>query len=344
MTDQEAEDLIRVDEDQDDDHGQHMRDTFHLADFFIHDDDSEDKLRYSIERCLDLVFGKPDITPTFNEFAMYMAFSSALRSADLSRQVGAVIAKDKQIISSGANDCPAFNGGLYWPVFSSRKRIEDVPGGRDIVRPWPDGVEGEGVGYDSNAYEKQVIIEKVLDLLGFSGDDAAKAKLESSPISDITEYGRVVHAEMEAILSCARIGVSCVGGTIYCTTFPCHNCAKHIIASGISEVVFVEPYPKSKALEFHPDSAVLEKKEEGKVRFKPFVGVGPRRFFDLFSMSWGDGRKMKRKIGGFAVNWDSRKAMPRLMMRPDSYRALEKIAIDFVTETKERIEEGSKED
>ncbi|MDN3612645.1 hypothetical protein QWZ16_23945 [Vibrio ostreicida] len=26
--------------------------------------------------------------------------------------------------------------------------------------------------------------------------------------------------------------------------FPCHNCAKHIVASGIKRVVYVEPYPK----------------------------------------------------------------------------------------------------
>ncbi|MFI4896216.1 MAG: cytidine deaminase, partial [Phycisphaerales bacterium JB059] len=79
MTLAQAETLIKRDEDEAISHGQHMRDTFHLADFFIHDEGIEDKLKYSIERCLDLVFGKPSITPTFNEFAMYMAFASSLR-------------------------------------------------------------------------------------------------------------------------------------------------------------------------------------------------------------------------------------------------------------------------
>jgi deoxycytidylate deaminase len=41
---------------------------------------------------------------------MFMAFSSALRSADLSRQVGAVIAKNGDLIASGANDVPKFGG------------------------------------------------------------------------------------------------------------------------------------------------------------------------------------------------------------------------------------------
>ena len=44
------------------------------------------------------------------------------------------------------------------------------------------------------------------------------------------------HAEMEALLSCARSGVSTRGATLYSTTFPCHNCAKHIIAAGVARV------------------------------------------------------------------------------------------------------------
>ena len=59
---------------------------------------------------VDLWFGNPFITPTFDEHAMFLAFSAALRSADLSRQVGAVITKDSQILSAGANDCPKAGG------------------------------------------------------------------------------------------------------------------------------------------------------------------------------------------------------------------------------------------
>jgi deoxycytidylate deaminase len=80
---------------------------------------------------------------------------------------------------------------------------------------------------------------------------------------DITEFGRPVHAEMEAILSCARIGISPKMGTLYCTTFPCHNCAKHIVAAGIKRVVYVEPYPKSKAEKLHSDSLNTGQKRIG---------------------------------------------------------------------------------
>ena len=48
-------------------------------------------------------------------------------------------------------------------------------------------------------------------------------------------------------------------------------------------MVYVEPYPKSKAAEFHDDSLVLGfSNKEGVVRFEPFVGVGPSsRFVNL---------------------------------------------------------------
>jgi deoxycytidylate deaminase len=68
---------------------------------------------------------------------------------------------------------------------------------------------------------------------------------------------------MEALMSCARRGITSIGATVYCTTFPCHNCAKHIVAAGIARVVFVEPYSKSKALDFHDDSIVYTDSEAG---------------------------------------------------------------------------------
>jgi deoxycytidylate deaminase len=139
----------------------------------------------------------------------------------------------------------------------------------------------------------------------------------------------MVHAEMEALLACARNNVSSVGATIYCTTFPCHNCAKHIIAAGIKEVIYVEPYAKSKALEFHDDAVTSEKLEgnDNRVRFKPFIGVGPRTFFDLFSLSLSSGRKMERKdSNGRAIVWDKSEAAPRVQLLPVAHREFEEEA------------------
>jgi deoxycytidylate deaminase len=320
----QAEELIERDEHEADTFGQDTRGTFHLADFFLADENNDDKLRNSIERCLDLAFGHPHLTPTFNEFAMFMAFASSVRSADLSRQVGAVVARGTEILSTGANDCPAAAGGLYWPQFIG-DRIDDLPRGRDYKR-----------GFDSNVVEKRDLMQSIVRLFPAGERTRAEEILRDSQIQDITEYGRVVHAEMEALLACARSQISCVGATLYCTTFPCHNCAKHIIAAGIEQVVYVEPYPKSKALKFHDDSATTGKAEAGekKVRFKPFIGVGPRRFFDLFSVSLSEGHPVVRKDddSGAAVRWTPESSVPRMQMLPFAHRRFEDAAVKYLWE------------
>ena len=52
-----------------------------------------------------------------------------------------------------------------------------------------------------------------------------------------SKYPYVVHAEPNAILNAT---VSLVGSTLYVTLFPCNECAKLIIQSGVKEVVFLE--------------------------------------------------------------------------------------------------------
>ena len=52
-----------------------------------------------------------------------------------------------------------------------------------------------------------------------------------------------VHAEQNAILQAARLGVSLKGATLYCTHQPCVICAKMIINSGITRIVYKEGYP-----------------------------------------------------------------------------------------------------
>jgi deoxycytidylate deaminase len=318
----EAEKLIARDEHEQDEYGQDMRGTFHLADFFVADEANDDKLGNSIARCIDLIFGHPHTTPTFNEFAMFMAFAASLRSGDLSRQVGAVVAKGGEILSTGANDCPAAGGGLYWPEFVGNK-IEDAPRGRDYKR-----------GIESNVAERNELIQSLTEALPGDDKEAIRSVLRKSPLRDITEYGRSVHAEMEALLACARGNTSCVGAVIFCTTFPCHNCAKHIIAAGIKEIIYIEPYPKSKALKFHDDSLATEKVEppETKVRTKPFIGVGPRLFFDLFSLTMSDGRPINRKDNesGAAVDSKPEARSPRVQMLPFAHRKFEEAAVAYL--------------
>ncbi len=133
------------------------------------------------------------------------------------------------VLAVGANEVPKRGGGLYWPT--------DEGDNRDLARK-----------HDSNATIRRALMKKVAEELGESSVEAFVDKLERTSLRNLTEYGRAVHAEMEAIMSCARTGRSVRGATMYVTTFPCHSCARHIIASGIKRVVYVEPYPKSRAV------------------------------------------------------------------------------------------------
>lgn len=331
MNQQQASELIKTDEDENLSHGQRTRDTYHLADFFINLGKNDDQVKNTIQRFLELIFSNPYRNPTFDEFAMFMAFNSSIRSSDLSRQVGAIMARNRQIIATGANDCPQFGGGQYWAeVDPETGEVKDAPDGKDYTRE-----------EDSNKGAQQEIISEIADALiegsisKADNKDAIKAILKKSKISDLTEFGRVVHAEMEAILSCAREGISTVDSTLYCTTFPCHNCAKHIVDAGIKRVVYVEPYPKSRALDLHSDSIVLKTSADANhndrfVTFEPFTGVGARRFLALFSMSLGAGIKVKRKDGeGKSLKWDKGTACARTPLLPKSYLDIENAAANI---------------
>ncbi len=339
-----AEALIKRDRDEEqEEHGQRVEETFHLSDFFVRDGSDDDRFKPSIWRLLDLLFGNPYVTPTFDEYAMFMAFVASLRSADLSRQVGAVVSVNEQVVATGANDTPKAGGGQYWPA--EDKLPDEVT--------FPDDGRDFALGHDSNKMEQQRIIDEILSRAEKAGVDRAilAESLEQSRIRDLTEFGRVVHAEMEALLSCARENIATRKGTLYATTFPCHNCAKHIVAAGIARVVYIEPYAKSKAAEFHPDSirvGFLEATDEPEGRtlvlFEPFVGVGPRRFFDLFSMGLGSGYTLKRKDAtGRSIKWNPEQGRLRLQMLPISYLHLEFIASDMFNRARESKEQNDAE-
>jgi deoxycytidylate deaminase len=336
--DAKIEDLIRRDEHGQLDHGQRVSDTFHLSDFFVRIGGDSESTKRSVWRILALLFGHPYVTPTFDEHAMFMAFASSLHSADLSRQVGAVVAANDQVLAVGANDVPRFRGGQYWSPHDQLPEDLGFPeDGRDFAR-----------GFDANKKEQLRIIDEILCRGAQAGLDRAHLAqvLEDSRIRDITEFGRVVHAEMDALLACARTGIPTRGATLYSTTFPCHNCAKHIVSAGVSRVVFIEPYAKSKALEFHPDSirASLAGSDSGSERefvtFEPFMGVGPRRFFDLFSTRLSSGYPIKRNDAGNRLPWKPEDGRLRLQMQPASYLDLELLASDMFNKARSVKEES----
>jgi dCMP deaminase len=53
---------------------------------------------------------------------------------------------------------------------------------------------------------------------------------------------RTIHAEMNALLQCAKFGVPTEGAEIYVTHFPCLQCTKSIIQAGINVIYYAEDY------------------------------------------------------------------------------------------------------
>jgi len=338
----EANQLLDIDAAEDDRIGQQTRATFELADAYLRVDSGGAALEAKVRRVVDLLMSCPFLPPTQEEHAMFMAYAAALRSGDLSRQVGAVIANAHgDVIASGANEAPAPHGGSYWPSAEPYSSETVARAGPDYLR-----------GYDSNERERnRILVGVIRALLGEEANDIEltpaeradliakyKSRLEGTGILDLTEFGRAVHAEMAALMSCARSGVSPTHGTLFCTTFPCHNCAKHIVASGITKVVYVEPYPKSKAQALHADAICLPDEDDGtsdgrRVEFQAFEGVGPRRFVDLFSLTLGSGRPLRRKqrnMDGVRREWERGvDSLPRLPLDPRSYLQREDAALEI---------------
>ena len=65
-----------------------------------------------------------------------------------------------------------------------------------------------------------------------------------------------VHAEQNAIIQAAKLGVEIAGATLYCTHQPCILCAKIIVNAGIVRVVYGEGYPDEFALEILAEAGV----------------------------------------------------------------------------------------
>ena len=124
------------------------------------------------------------------------------------RKVGAVIVKDKRILTTGYNGAPA-----------SIK----------------------------SCVEKQECLRRKLNIKSGTCHELCYA----------------VHAEQNAIIQAARLGVALTDAVLYCTHQPCVICAKMIINSGIKRVVFKNGYPDAFAMELFAEANVkVEQFEE----------------------------------------------------------------------------------
>lgn len=307
--------------------GQSLRDTFPLADLFLR---VSGNYTPKLDRFLALYFGSPYVTPTRDEFFMYEAKAKSLRSADLSRQIGAVIVDSQHhLVASGCNEVPIAGGGSYWPDMPDQSDNRDFKKERDF-----------------NAVKKVEIIEEFIEFLSKRGvmslpehvsvEEAVRSLLfgthrsefKELRVSNLIEFGRVVHAEMNALSEAAQRGVRVGGGTIYSTTYPCHMCARHIIAAGVMRVVYIEPYPKSMTEELFGEVVSIDaevgvdemgqpKLTPGVVSFQPFEGVAPNLYRDLFRAG------PRKNVEGYTLTWSKSTATPKVARTNSAHLALE---------------------
>ena len=71
---------------------------------------------------------------------------------------------------------------------------------------------------------------------------------------------RTIHAEANAIAFAAKYGISTEGATLYVTSSPCYDCAKLIVNSGITEVVYLKEYRRPEGIELLNKSKILTHK------------------------------------------------------------------------------------
>tara|TARA_R110000868_G_scaffold49589_6_gene159697 strand:+ start:204 stop:1727 length:1524 start_codon:yes stop_codon:yes gene_type:complete len=285
---------------------QDVQNTFPKADFFV---ESSNSIEMHIKRFVELIFGEPFITPTNDEYAMFLAKAASLRSCDLSRQVGAVIIDDRDaIISTGCNDVPYPGGGMY---YEGREGADN----RDhTVEFDPNSSEISNVILELvSAFKKAQIFNE--ETAGQSDDEIVSKLLHGewksytidARVRNLIEFGRVVHAEMHALSDAARLGRRVARGKLFCTTFPCHICARHIIASGIKEVIFIEPYPKSLTKSLYQREISTDDRKGDlpeAVIFRPFQGVSPILYQRVFAY-----RPRKTKIGTI-IHLKRKEALP----------------------------------
>ncbi len=287
--------------------GQMTRKVFSFADFYVCNDQKIEELRRKLSRFLELIFDIGVHTPTQEEAAMTKAMMAGAGSACMSRQVGAaIVSAGGELIATGWNDVPKYGGGLYT---ENDQSVWDGSALQDRDRrcfKWGGCIchnetmrTGIMEGIVSRVWNSKLLRKGVTQ-------SQVRAVLTETDVDDLTEYSRSIHAEMEAILSVAREGKhSLVGATLYSTVYPCHNCARHIVAAGIKDVIYIHPYRKSKAIRLHHDAISEEPADrENRVLFRQYDGVAPSNFLKCFNAT------RDRKDNGAFVKKASTSATP----------------------------------
>lgn len=263
--------------------GQNVVKAFPLADWFI---DVSGDVGADVQRFIHILFGDPESAPAANdEFAMQAATQAAMLTPELGNRVGAVLVDScGTVIASGANMHPIESGTPRYDesYFNIRELVADTMIKLKEAEQLSDAAA-------SNTGEDEIDNYVAQLLLG---------ALKDAKIRDVIEFQLPVHAEMNALLSAVRRGIQVSDCTMFVTAHPCHLCAKHLIPLDL-KVVYLEPYPKSRAAAMYGDVALES--------FQPFTGIAPRRFESIFRVS-----EDRKKPDGTLKTWERKASLPKI--------------------------------
>lgn len=152
---------------------------------------------------------------------MQIAKEFSTRSTCTRGQVGAVIVKDNHILSHGYNGAPP--GQPHCTEVGCETLTVQVVPPEHIDHVIPTGW----------VYRVDHRLDGGMELVRLT-----------RPVGGVVELGcqRIIHAEANALLYAARKGVPVEDARIYSTHEPCRKCAEAILAAGIIEVYYEQPY------------------------------------------------------------------------------------------------------
>ncbi len=190
------------------------------------------------------------------EVAMAVAYAQSYQSACMKRLVGAAIVAENGItLSTGFNENPV-------PMMSCKTGLGYCYKDAEMHK----SIESLTEVYCPKCGTKQGPLVRPYACL--KCHENLKARLFPSRNIEICT---AIHAEERAIRSLGDR--SAAKATLFCTTFPCFQCARYIVDAQIARVVYVEAYPVKQSLGF------LEKNG---VTVEPFNGFKSRSFSHVF--------------------------------------------------------------
>jgi dCMP deaminase len=158
--------------------------------------------------------------PSWDEYFMRQVYLAASKSKDTRTKIGAVLVKDKAVISQGYNGMPI---GVL-----EKKPKETV----SSLGPYLLYV-CEQYGYTKNSFLEEMTPD-------------IQRRFERP-----TKYFYMCHAEANSIFLAARNGIKTLGSHIYTQGIPCADCAKAIIQAGIKKITVHKQWPMHEGYKEH---------------------------------------------------------------------------------------------